>query len=54
MWTKYDGFVDVWSPDESEVFERAVHQLARNGFSDRPSMSSWRLERIELLQGGAA
>jgi hypothetical protein len=50
MWTTYDGYVDVRSPDESEVFERAVRQLARTSFRDRPSMDSWRLERIELRE----
>lgn len=48
-WAQYDGYVDVWASDESEVFERAVRQLARTSFRDRPSLSSWRLERIELL-----
>lgn len=49
MWTQYDGHVDVWAPDESEVFERAVRELARSSFSDRPSVQSWRLDRIEPL-----
>ncbi len=49
MWAQYDGHVDVWASHESEVFERAVRQLARTSFPDRPSLSNWRLERIELL-----
>ena len=49
VWTQYDGYVDVWASDESEVFERAVRQLARTSFPDRPSLSSWALERIERL-----
>jgi hypothetical protein len=49
MWAQYDGHVDVWSPEESEVFERAVRELARTSFPDRPSLSSWRLDRIEFL-----
>jgi len=50
MWATYDGYVEVRSPDKGEVFERAVRQLARTSFSDRPGMDSWRLERIELLE----
>ncbi|QBY56120.1 hypothetical protein [Cupriavidus oxalaticus] len=49
MWATYDGHVDVWAPSEDEVFQRAVRQLARTSFPDRPSMSSWRLDRIERL-----
>lgn len=50
MWAQYEGHVDVWANDESEVFERAVRQLARSSFPDRPNLSSWRLERIEVLE----
>ena len=53
MWTQYDGHVDVWAPDESHVFERAVRELARTSFSDRPSLSSWLLDRIEPLAVGS-
>lgn len=49
MWTYYEGTVDVWSPDESEVFIRAVKELARTSFPDRPSLSSWRIDLIEKL-----
>lgn len=49
MWATYEGHVDVWAPNESEVFERAVKQLARTSFRDRPSVTSWRLDRIERL-----
>jgi hypothetical protein len=49
MWAQYDGHVDVHSPNEDEVFERAVRELARTSFSDRPSLASWRLDRIELI-----
>jgi hypothetical protein len=49
MWAQYDGHVDVWSPAEAEVFERAVRELARSSFPDRPSLSSWRLESIAPL-----
>lgn len=54
MWAQYDGHVDVWAPEESEAFDRAVRELARTSFPDRASLSSWRLERVELLgdQGG--
>lgn len=49
MWATYDGHVDVYAPDEGEVFSRAVRELARTSFPDRPSLLSWVLERIELL-----
>ena len=49
MWAQYDGYVDVFSPDEDDVFRRAVRDLARGAFKDRPGTSSWRLERIERL-----
>jgi hypothetical protein len=53
MWEQYDGHVDVFAPDEGEVFERAVRELARTSFADRPSLSSWRLERIERIDGSS-
>lgn len=49
MWAQYDGHVDVCAPSEDEVFERAVRQLAQTSFPDRPTLSSWRLERIERV-----
>jgi len=49
MWECYDGYVDIFAANEDDVFTRAVQQLARTSFPDRPSMSSWRLERIERL-----
>lgn len=49
MWAQYDGYVDVWAPDESFVFSLAVRQLALGAFPDRPSPYSWILERIEEL-----
>jgi hypothetical protein len=53
MWEQYDGHVDVFAVDESEVFERAVRELARTSFKDRPGLSSWRLERIERIKSGS-
>jgi len=50
MGEHYDGHVDVLSPNETEVFERAVRHLARTSFQDRPSMASWRVDRIEAIQ----
>lgn len=50
MWAQYEGCVEVYAPDdegERDIFTRAVHKLARTSFPDRPSLSSWRLERIE-------
>lgn len=49
MWATYDGHVDVYAPGEDEVFSRAVRELARTSFPDRPSLSSWVLEGVELL-----
>lgn len=49
MWTFYEGHVDVHSPSEDEVFQRAVRTLARTSFPDRPSLSSWKCEGIETL-----
>jgi hypothetical protein len=54
MWAQYDGSVDVWARDVGDVFARAVQQLAHTSFPDRPSLSSWRLERIECLPGGGS
>jgi hypothetical protein len=53
-WERYDGHVDVFAPDDvadlsGEVFVRAVRTLARTSFPDRPSTSSWRMERFERL-----
>ena len=50
MWAQYDGHVDVWAPNEAEVFGRAVRELARTSFSDRPGMGCWRLDRIEPIE----
>jgi hypothetical protein len=50
MWAQYEGCVEVYAPEdegERDIFTRAVHKLARTSFPDRPSLSSWRLERIE-------
>lgn len=52
MWAYYDGYVDVFAPEsesEDQVFARAVRQLARTSFPDRPSLDSWLLQRIERL-----
>ncbi|KWF77609.1 hypothetical protein WL93_26730 [Burkholderia diffusa] len=49
MWAQYDGYVDVYAASEDDVFPRAVRELARTSFPDRPSLDSWRLDRIEQL-----
>lgn len=49
MWECYDGHVDVYAEDADQAFPRAVRKLGRTSFPDRPSMSSWRLERVEAL-----
>lgn len=51
MWSAYDGYVDVFSPDEDEVFTRAVRQLGWTSFPDRRGLGldAWRLDRVELL-----
>lgn len=50
MWERYDGYVDVRVAREDQVFAEAVRVLARTSFPDRPSLSSWKLDRIELLK----
>jgi hypothetical protein len=52
IWERYEGHVDTWASDEDEAFERAVRQLARSSFRDRPRTSDWQLVRIELLHSG--
>ncbi|MDD5581367.1 MAG: hypothetical protein PHY16_19125 [Methylobacter sp.] len=50
MWSHYEGYVAVFAPDDAEehdIFAWAVRQLSQTSFKDRPSLSSWRLERIE-------
>jgi hypothetical protein len=52
MWTPYDGYVEVSAPEgaaDDDIFERAVRKLSRTSFPDRPSLSSWLLEKIEKL-----
>lgn len=52
MWASYDGYVEVHAPSDAgndAVFEMAVRTLARTSFPDRPSLSSWRLDRIERV-----
>jgi hypothetical protein len=50
MWARYDGYVDVFINSIEEAFKAAVRQLARTSFPDRPSMSSWELDRIEIKE----
>lgn len=53
MWEHYSGYVEVYAPDtatDHEVFEQAVQTLARTSFPDRPSLSSWKLDRVERAQ----
>lgn len=50
MWERYSGYVEVFAPDtatDQEVFEKAVKTLAKTSFPDRPSLSSWKLDRVE-------
>ena len=50
MWERYSGSVEVFAPDtatDHEVFVKAVQTLSRTSFPDRPSFSSWELERVE-------
>ncbi|CAA9890779.1 conserved hypothetical protein [Candidatus Methylobacter favarea] len=50
MWAAYDGYVEVHAPDnatDDEIFRKAVQTLARTSFPDRPSLSSWVLDRVE-------
>ncbi len=52
MWESYDGYVDVHVPenaDDNVIFMRAVQELARTSFPDRPGLSGWRFERVETL-----
>lgn len=47
MWERYAGHVDVTCERAEEAFAAAVRRLARSSFPDRPSLDSWRLERVE-------
>ena len=49
MWERYEGYVDVFSPNEEEVFERAVRELTRTSFPDRWMRDSWIFESSELV-----
>lgn len=41
---------ELWGDDiEHRLFRRAVRELARTSFPDRPSLTSWVLERTEIL-----
>lgn len=52
MWEQYEGYVDVWAYSEGEVFDKAVRELTRTSFRDRPGRDSWILQRIEKLGAG--
>jgi hypothetical protein len=43
MWAVYDGYVDVWAPDETTAGERALDKLAATSFPERPR-SGWIIE----------
>ncbi|MEI6385682.1 MAG: hypothetical protein WCQ50_03540 [Spirochaetota bacterium] len=50
MWAPYEGYVEVYAPEDAkrdDIFSRVVRHLSQTSFPDRPSLSSWRLERIE-------
>ena len=50
MWSHYDGYVEIYADvdaTEDEIFDKAVYTLARTSFPDRPSRSSWMLDRVE-------
>lgn len=49
MWAVYDGHVDVFAESPEDAFPNAVRELGRTSFPDRPSLSRWRLDRVEAL-----
>jgi len=49
MWAFYEGHVDVYAQQEEDVFPRAVKELGRTAFRDRPHESDWKLDKIERL-----
>lgn len=52
MWTFYEGKVDVFAENDEQAVVRALEDLRRGTFKDRPSRDSWVIERVERLQGG--
>lgn len=50
MWERYDGYVDVFINSIEEAFRAAVLKLSRTSFPDRPSISSWVIDRIEIRE----
>jgi hypothetical protein len=49
MWEQYSGYVDVCAEDADEAFPRAVRELTRTSFPDRPSLDSWVLKSVAEL-----
>jgi hypothetical protein len=47
-WTFYEGYVDVWADDSEDAVERALNELRRTSFRDRPR-DGWRVARVERL-----
>jgi hypothetical protein len=46
MWAQYEGYMKVYEPEDeedSDIFARAVRQLAQTSFPDRFSLSIWKL-----------
>jgi hypothetical protein len=49
MWTFYEGKVDVFAESDVQAIDRALEDLRRGAFKDRPSRDSWVIERVETL-----
>ncbi len=52
MWTFYSGYVEVIASDgtdEENLFVKAVKQLRNTTFPDRPGLSAWVLDRVEVI-----
>jgi hypothetical protein len=49
MWTFYEGKVDVFAENDEQAIDRALEDLRRGAFKDRPSRDSWVIESVERL-----
>jgi hypothetical protein len=47
-WTFYSGHVDVTADDEAQARTRALDELKRGAFRDRPR-DGWKIVRVERL-----
>jgi hypothetical protein len=53
MWERYEGNVDVLARDDEQAVDRAIRELGRTSFPDRPSRSSWIVLDVGRAWGAA-